>query len=110
RALLGTGQTRALLRQMSALDGDAGLIGDRGEQPQLLAGEPPPRLSGDIHDPQRLVLEVEGNAGVVAQPRGHRRVLLLDGGTEAATFQHVDVLWRQLALAKLVGTPAPAPA
>ncbi len=105
-ALLGAGQPGALVGQPRALDRDPDLIGDGGEEAQLLAGQLPPGGAGDVHDPEGLVAEVEGDAGVEAEARR-----LVDGpvarrGAEAAALHHVDVPRGELAVEEGLDAPA----
>ena len=92
-ALLGPGQAGALLGQARPLDGDPDLrrrSSRAAAAPRRASGAP--GRPGDVHDPRApRVLEVERDAGVVAQPLGQRRVLRLDGRAQAAALEHVDV-------------------
>ena len=86
-------------RQPRAFDGDADLRGDRRQEVELAAGEPPPRGRGDVHDAERPFAEVQRDAGVIAQAARSRTVARRNCRAKAAALHDVDVAGRQLASA-----------
>jgi len=75
-------------------------------QSQLFGGQFAPLWAGDVHDAERLVLEVEGDAGVVAQPGGQGGGCAPKGGLESAALDNVDVAGCQFTVTKVVDAPA----
>ena len=104
--LLGARQSRRVLRQPGALDGDANLVRDGRQEPQFLRRQLAPLGTRHIHDAERFVLKVERNAGVVAQTGRQRGRLAAKRRLQAAALDNVDVGGRQLAVAKVVDAPA----
>ena len=106
RAFFSARQARGVLRQPCSFDGDANLIGNRRQQPQLVGCQLAPLRTGDVHDPERLVLKIERDTGVIAQPRGQRCRLPAKRRLEPTALHHVDIGWSQLAVSKSVDAPA----
>lgn len=87
RPLLRSCQPRAGFGEPGPIDGNAEVGGNDGEQAQLLGCQLPPGGGRNVHDAKRLVLEIEGDAGVVAQ--ACRR--LGQRGAQAAALQYFHV-------------------
>src|SRR5712664_161325 len=104
-AFFGAGQLGAFVGEPGPLDRDPDLIRNRRQQMEFIIGQPAPGGTGDVEDPERLVLKVEGNARVIREPLGEIGGLPQDSRPKPATLQHVDVLWRQLPIVESLETP-----
>src|SRR5262249_27963331 len=107
--LLGARQPGALGRQPAPLDGDANLVGNRREQPQLVGSQATPGWSSDVDDAEAPLLKGQGDTGMIAQAKRRLGSVGLERLAKAATFEHVDVRRHKLAAAKEIRAKTPAP-
>jgi hypothetical protein len=83
------------------------LIADGGKEQQLAGRELPPRRTGDVHNAERLLLEIQRDARVKPQSLRERSRLALNGRFQATAFDHVHVVRRQSSGAKIFRALAP---
>ena len=108
RALVRSRMLDRPIGQARPFDRDADLVGDGGEQVELLPGQPAPAAHGEVHDADRRVAGIDRHAGVPAQPPRERGLVRFHRGGEPRALEDVDVARFELAAAEQLEAPARA--